>query len=120
MRWPILLAILAMPSSGAGAADGFPGGTFGQRDGCRYAKTGESSGADDFLLIDREAITTSTAVCHIRKVVMTSARAATLTLACESGDETGGEEAASATLKNGAWTVRLSDGTSFGPAKRCP
>jgi hypothetical protein len=120
MMRTLLFVGMALVATSVRAADSFPGGVFGQADGCRYAKTGESSGADDFLLIDRDAITTSVAVCQIKKATMEGASAAKLVLSCESEGESGDDEAATASLRNGAWTVRLADGTVFGPAKRCP
>lgn len=115
-----LFPMLLLWATAAQAADSFPGGTFGEAAGCRYARTGDSSGADDFLLIDRKAITTSVAVCRIKRATMSGSSSAKLVLSCESEGESGGDETAVAALRKGAWTVTLADGTVFGPAKRCP
>jgi len=116
----LLVLLVAASATSAHADQPFPGGAYGQADGCRYARTGESSSAEDFLLIDREAITTAVAVCEIRSAAITRPGEAALVLLCNSEGESGGEEAATASLRNGAWTVRLADGTVFDPAKRCP
>ncbi|KAB0676536.1 hypothetical protein [Aureimonas leprariae] len=119
MRGISALFVLLGLATAAGAAEPFPGGTFGEKDGCRYARTGESSGADDFLFLNAEGITSSTAFCALKKATAKGKGAFALVLACETEGESGGDETGSATLKNDAWTVTLEDGTHWGPIKRC-
>lgn len=110
-------AAAAVPAHAADTA--FPGGSFGEREGCRYAQTGESSGADSFLLLNAEGITTSVATCALRKVAKRNAATFDLTIACESEGESGGDESARATLGEKGWTIQVEDGTVWGPLAKC-
>ena len=118
MRHTVAFVAMLAGSGAVAAAETFPGGTFGEREGCRYAKTGESSGADEFLLLNAEGITSSTAFCALKKATTKGKSAYALVLSCETEGESG-EESGTATYKNDAWTVRLEDGTVWGPIKRC-
>ena len=118
-RTLLLTGFLAAAATAQAAESAFPGGSFGEAEGCRYARTGDSSGADSFLLLNAEGITTSVATCALKKAVKRNASTYDLTIACESEGESGGDESAKATLGKKGWTIRVEDGTVWGPLPRC-
>lgn len=115
----LLATALLLCASAARAQPAFPGGAFGDKEGCRYARTGESTGADTFFLLDAQGVTTAASFCAMKKVVANSASTFTLTLACESEEGAGADEAVEAVRKGGDVTLRFGDGTIWGPLARC-
>ena len=59
MRKLVFALALCLPAPLASEAAQFLDGAYGNKEGCTYAKTGESSGADVFLLLNDEGVTTA-------------------------------------------------------------
>ena len=63
MRRGGLALLLGLALAGpAGAAD-LVDGSYGDEEGCHYAETGETSGADFFFLLNKEGVTTAASYC---------------------------------------------------------
>jgi len=114
---PALFAI--MLAGAAGAAD-IVDGKYGDKEGCRYAETGESSGADIFFLLDGKGVTTAVSYCEFKGEAKSVGGATKVAAKCH---EEGSEEATPAemtlTPDSGGYTVGLPDGTRWGPLMRC-
>jgi hypothetical protein len=111
-----LAALFALPSF-AHAASVL--GSYGDKDGCRYAKTGESSGSDSFVLLNDEGITTSTAFCAFAAPLRATSKGFEGMATCESSGESG--EPGKVRITKGAkgYTVAFDDGTRWGPLPKC-
>ena len=67
MRPFLVTALVLFPLLAQADGLGLPiGGSYGSKEGCVYAKTGESSGADDFTLLTPDAVTTSVFSCDLK------------------------------------------------------
>ncbi len=106
---------LAVPAKAAKFLDG----AYGSKDGCTYAKTGESSGADDFLLINDEGVTTAFAVCEFKGAATKTATGFTIKAECDAEGEKGPAETATLTKSAKGYAVSFPDGTKLGPAPKC-
>lgn len=63
-------------------------GSYGNRDGCAYANSGEAISSDDFFLLTPEAVTTAASQCTFGKVLKEETGAFTVAMSCEAeGDE---------------------------------
>lgn len=112
----MLLATLAPP---AGAADFLAGASYGDKEGCHYATTGESSGADVFFLLTAESITTAASVCTILGPAEKAGKSFRVKIQCEAEDGVGEKETVTLEPSRDAYTVRFADGNRWGPLKRC-
>ncbi len=117
-----LAFLTAFALASAAHADPLPlKGSYGNKDGCAYAETGESTGSDDFFLLTPETVTTAASYCEFKKVLK-SAKAFRATMSCQ---EEGGDEAGTAfeidVTPSGkdAYTLTFDDGTVWGPLKLC-
>lgn len=106
---------IAAPAQAAKFLDG----AYGSKDGCTYAKTGESSGADDFLLINDEGVTTAFAVCEFKGAATKTATGFTIKAECDAEGEKGRAETATLTKSAKGYAVSFPDGTKLGPAPKC-
>ncbi len=121
-RYLLVTAILLVPTYAN--ADGLGlaiGGNYGSREGCIYAKTGESSGADTFLLLTPDAVTTSVSSCEFKKIVKTSNDRFTVTAACQAeGEDSAGDERVDIIRTDkSSYRILFEDGTKLGPVKKC-
>lgn len=118
---PVLMlaagVMLASPTISNAAS--FLDGAYGSKDGCKYAKTGDSSGADDFFLLKDDGITTAMAVCEFKGAATKTPNGFTIKTQCEAEGEKGDEELATLTKSAKGYTVTLKDGTKWGPAPKC-
>lgn len=115
----LLLGPVSASADGLGLAIG---GNYGSKEGCVYAKTGESSGADDFILLTPDALTTSVFACDFKKIVKKGADGFTVAGSCQADGEDGDQEQKiqiSRVDKN-SYRVSFDDGTKLGPIKKCP
>lgn len=121
MRRPLALLVLMAAPALAQAAGGPLDGNYGNKEGCIYARTGDSSGADDFFLLTKEALTTSVAACEIKKIGKTNGDATDVTFSCQAEGEDSGGDIAGKVIRTGkdAVKVTMDDGSSYGPYKRC-
>ena len=117
----LTIAAIAGPAiTGSARADGFLDGAYGSPDGCTYDRTGDSSGADDFLLLTDKGVTTSVSACTFSGSPTATATGFTIKAQCESEDGDGPEEIATLQKSDNAYTVRFPDGTTLGPMPKCP
>lgn len=116
IAFPMLAAIsVAVP---AGAAT-FLDGAYGSKEGCTYAETGESSGADDFLLLNDEGVTTSVSACEFKGAPKKTANGFTIKAQCDAEGEVGPEDVATLTKSAKGYTVSFPGGTKLGPMPKC-
>ncbi|MFC6446516.1 hypothetical protein [Shinella zoogloeoides] len=104
----------------AGAAADIVDGSYGDKEGCHYAETGESSGADIFFLLDKAGVTTAVSYCEFQGEGTKTGEATTVKAGCH---EEGSEEVTpyELTLTPGkdGYTISFPDGTRWGPLARC-
>ena len=118
-RFPALLLGITVAGP-AGAAADIVEGSYGDKEGCHYATTGQSSGADLFFLLNKEGVTTAASYCEFKGEGKQVGGATTVAAECH---EEGYEETTSYELTltpdNGGYTVSFPDGTRWGPIMRC-
>ncbi|CDZ63199.1 Hypothetical protein NGAL_HAMBI2605_23370 [Neorhizobium galegae bv. orientalis] len=120
IRFRIASAVIAAMSIAAPAkAATFLDGVYGSKEGCTYARTGESSGADDFLLLNDDGVTTSVSACEFKGMPKKTANGFTIKAACEAEGEVGPEDTATITKSAKGYTVSFPDGTKLGPMPKC-
>lgn len=108
LRGHLLLTIVSLAAlSTAANADTLPiKGSYGNKDGCAYAKSGESTGSDNFFLLTSEGITTAASYCEIRKVLKTEGKDFTATVACQAeGEESSNEDTVKITSGAKGYTI---------------
>jgi len=116
------LALLAAALLATAAqADTLPiKGSYGNKDGCAYARSGESTGSEDFFLLTSEAITTAASVCTIKKLAKTDGKSFVATVSCQAED---GESDDTARITYGpkGYTIAFTsdDSTRWGPLPLC-
>ncbi len=115
---PLLLTVLF--ATGPAAAAGIVDGTYGDKEGCLYATTGESSGADIFFLLNAEGVTTAVSYCAFQGEGQQVGGAVRVKADCrEEGSPDPAPTELTLTPDNGGFTVGLEDGTRWGPLMRC-
>ncbi len=124
MRGQVILTIVSLAAlSTAAFADTLPiKGSYGNKDGCAYAKSGESTGSDNFFLLTSEAITTAASYCEIRKVLKTEGKNFTATVACQAeGEEGESEDTAKITSGPKGYTIGFTSDAAikWGPLPLC-
>jgi hypothetical protein len=112
--------VLALTAPSVSSAANFLDGAYGSKDGCIYAKTGQSSGADDFLLLNDDGITTSVSTCDFQGEAKKTATGFTIQAECEADGEAGSLDTATLTKSAKGYTVTFPDGTKLGPVPKCP
>jgi hypothetical protein len=104
----------------AGAAADIVDGSYGDKEGCRYAETGESSGADFFFLLNKEGVTTAASYCEFKGEGKKVGGASVVAAEChEEGSEDVTPYDLTLTPDGGGYTVSFPDGTRWGPLMRC-
>jgi hypothetical protein len=124
MRGQVILTIVSLAAlSTAAFADTLPiKGSYGNKDGCAYAKSGESTGADNFFLLTSEAITTAASYCEIKKVLKTEGKNFTATVSCQAeGEEDESEDTAKITSGPKGYTIGFTSDAAikWGPLPLC-
>ncbi|WP_210278489.1 hypothetical protein [Rhizobium sp. BK377] len=124
MRGHLLLTIASLAAlSTAADADTLPiKGSYGNKDGCAYAKSGESTGSDDFFLLTSEGITTAASYCEIKKVLKAEGKDFTATVACQAeGEESNNDDTVKITSGPKGYTIGfLADAAiKWGPLPLC-
>ena len=98
----------------------FLDGAYGNKDGCAYAKSGESTGSDDFFLLTDEGITTAASYCAFKGTVTKKGDSFTAAVSCAEEGEGGETEDSVEILRTGKdYTIAFEDGTRWGPLKKC-
>ncbi|WLR91589.1 hypothetical protein [Shinella zoogloeoides] len=104
----------------AGAAADIVDGSYGDKEGCHYAETGESSGADFFFLLNKEGVTTAASYCEFKGEGKKVGGASVVAAEChEEGSEDVTPNELTLTPDGGGYTVSFPDGTRWGPLMRC-
>ena len=117
-RLTLLLGIALAGSAGA-AAD-LVDGSYGNKEGCHYTETGESSGADFFFLLNKEGVTTGASFCEFKGDGKQVDGARKIAAEChEEGYEETTPHELTLTPESGGYTVSFPDGTRWGPLMRC-
>ncbi|MGO4355637.1 hypothetical protein AB4Z25_27320 [Rhizobium sp. RAF36] len=124
MRGQVILTIVSLAAlSTAAFADTLPiTGSYGNKDGCAYAKSGESTGSDNFFLLTSEAITTAASYCEIKKVLKTEGKNFTATVSCQAeGEEGESEDTAKITSGPKGYTIGFTSDAAikWGPLPLC-
>lgn len=119
-RATLIALICAAPFSAAAATLPIDG-SYGNKPGCHYAKTEESSGADVFLLLTPESVTTATAYCEVKSVGKTTNGTIDAVLACQAEGEEGETALPARIIPEGksAYKISFEDGTIWGPLPKC-
>ncbi|WP_411035672.1 hypothetical protein [Shinella sp. BYT-45] len=113
----LLGIVLAGP---AGAAADIVDGSYGDQEGCRYAETGESSGADFFFLLRKDGVTTAASHCEFKGEGRKVGGATVVPAEChEEGSDEPTSHELTLTPDSGGYTVSFPDGTRWGPLMRC-
>ncbi|MFK0329635.1 hypothetical protein ACIQUB_00765 [Rhizobium sp. NPDC090275] len=116
-----LVSLAALTS--AASADTLPiKGSYGNKDGCAYAKSGESTGSENFFLLTSEAITTAASACTIEKLLKTEGKNFTAKVSCEAeGEEAASEDTAKITYGPKGYTIGFTSdaGIKWGPLPLC-
>ena len=113
-----MLMPIAANADGLGLAIG---GNYGSKEGCVYARTGESSGADTFMLLTPDAVTTSVSYCEFKKIVKTSSDSFAVVASCQAeGEDSSADETMDISrVDKGSYRILFEDGTKLGPLKKC-
>ena len=119
MRILPLAVLITLTAIVPAQAAGFLDGAYGNREGCKYAKTGESSGADEFFLLNDEGITTAVSVCSFKGKASKTADGFTINAQCDAEGEIGPEGSVHLTRTQKGYTVKFEDGTEWGPLPKC-
>ena len=124
MRGHVILTIVSLAAlSTAAFADTLPiKGSYGNKDGCAYAKSGESTGSENFFLLTSEAITTAASYCEIKTLVKTEGKNFTATVSCQAeGEEGESEDTAKITSGPKGYTIGLASDAAikWGPLPLC-
>ena len=118
----ILIASLLCAAPFAASAASLPiDGKYGNKAGCLYAKTGETTGEDDFILLTPEDIRSAVAFCEIKSVGKAAGNKISTTLSCADEGEAGNMNLSADVIRTGpdSYRIAFSDGTSWGPFERC-
>lgn len=97
-------------------------GSYGNKDGCDYTMTSESTGSDNFFLLTSEAVTTASAYCTFEEVHEDADDGFTVTATCE--EEGGNEEQAPFEIDidragPDSYLLKIDDGSTWGPLALC-
>ena len=121
-RLPMTKICMAALSTAANA-DTLPiKDSYGNKDGCAYAKSGESTGSDNFFLLTSEGITTAASYCEIKKVLKAEGKDFTATVACQAeGEESNNDDTVKITSGPKGYTIGfLADAAiKWGPLPLC-
>jgi hypothetical protein len=117
----LIASVLCLAPVIASAASLPIDGKYGNQPGCHYAKTEESSGDDDFLLLTPDDVRTSVAFCSFKSIDKTTGDTITATLTCADEGESGDQDFVADVIGNrkDGYTVKFKDGSVWGPMKRC-
>ena len=118
----IFIASILCAAPFAASAASLPiDGKYGNKAGCLYAKTGETTGEDDFILLTPEDIRSAVAFCEIKSIGKVAGKKISTTLSCADEGEAGNTNFDADVIRTGqdSYRVDFNDGTSWGPFKRC-
>lgn len=97
-------------------------GSYGNKDGCAYAKSGESTGSDDFFLLTNEAVTTASTHCILSNITKRPKGAFGVTATCEeegNTDDLAPFEIVIEPVGKDRYALKIYDGQTWGPLALC-
>lgn len=97
-------------------------GSYGNRDGCAYARTGQATGSGDFFLLTSEAVTTAAASCKVTEVIAKPDNGFAAAVNCEKeggGDELAPFEIGIESATADGYVLKIDDGSTWGPLALC-
>jgi hypothetical protein len=96
-------------------------GSYGDKAGCRYAKIAEASCEENFILLTKNEIRSAVSLCEIKSVDKTVGDKIAVTLSCADEGDAGNIPLKADVIRTGkgSYRVDFSDGTSWGPFKKC-
>lgn len=119
-RIALLLVAGAVTAGPAVASQNFLDGNYGNKDGCAYANSGESTGSDDFFLLTNEGITTAASYCSFKGAAKKNGTSFAATVSCSAEGESSEADDSVEILRTGKdYTIAFKDGTRWGPLKKC-
>ncbi len=119
-RMAVLLFASFSMAAPAIASETFLDGDYGNKDGCAYSKTGESTGSDNFFLLTNEGITTAASSCSFKGPVTKNGTSFAATVSCSAEGESGeADESVEILRTRKDYTIAFKDGTRWGPLKKC-
>lgn len=117
---PLLLATsLSLLAASPAHAEKFLDGAYSNKEGCIYAKTGESSGADVFFLLTDKGVTTATAVCEFTSTATGTKTGLTIKTQCDAEGELDPIDTMTLTKSPKGYAIGMTDGTRWGPLPKC-
>ena len=124
MRGRLFLTLASLAAlTSAAAADTLPiKGSYGNKDGCAYAKSGESTGSENFFLLTSEAITTAASYCEVKKILKVEGKNFSATVACQAeGEESSSDDTARITSGPKGYMIGLASDANikWGPLPLC-
>lgn len=119
MRKHLLALPLCMLTLTSAHAAQFLDGAYGNKEGCIYAKTGESSGADVFFLLNDEGVTTAASFCEFKSAATKTSTGFTIKAQCDAEGEVGPVHTMTLTKSPKGYTITARDGTKWGPLPKC-
>ncbi|MBP1861267.1 hypothetical protein [Rhizobium herbae] len=95
-------------------------GAYGNKEGCIYASTGESSGADFFFLLTDEAITSAASYCTFKGPITKRGSSFSAIIACqEEGMEAETDHDVDINRVDASYTIVFKDRSIWGPLDKC-
>lgn len=119
MRLPALILACGCVTLTAAASPPFLDGAYGNKEGCHYSKTDDSSGADVLFLLNDEGVTTATAYCEFKSPAEKMGSGFSITAQCDAEGEVGTVNTVRLDRSAKGYTVRFDDGTTWGPLAKC-
>ena len=121
---PLLIGpVLSLALLGGASAETLPiEGSYGNTDGCAYAKSGEATGSNDFFLLTQDRLVTASLACSFAGVASKPDKAFTLTVQCEEEGNTDALAPFEIDIVPGgsnAYTLKVDDGQVWGPLSQC-
>lgn len=113
-------SILALAFTAGPAAAGIVDGVYGDTEGCLYAATGESDGAEIFVLLNDDGVTTAVSRCVFTGPGREVGGAVRVMADChEEGSPAPTPRELTLTPDHGGITIGFDDGSRWGPLMRC-
>lgn len=118
MRKVVLTLSFSLAAVCAHAAE-FLDGDYGDKNGCIYAKTGNTADDADFFLLNSDGITTAAATCDFDGTAEKTATGFSIKTQCDADGEPSSVGTATLTRSDKGYAVTLPDGTKMGPVPKC-
>ncbi|MGF0540283.1 hypothetical protein ACQQ2Q_19990 [Agrobacterium sp. ES01] len=114
--------VMLLASASLAFADTLPfDGAYGNAAGCLYAQTGVETASEEMFLLTPEGVTTSVSYCGFEQVLNSTPQRFAVRAACHGADTVAKAALDMNVIADGvnAYSLRLDDGTTWGPLDRC-